>query len=121
MDSQIDKKKALKRMSELLRSGATMLAEKCPVQGCTMPLFRLRSGEVLCPVHGKVYMVKSDEEAKEVATRVSTAKVLDTLESRIIGILERASREPEAIGYREIIGWLEVLERIRRIKKELSP
>ncbi|WFO76307.1 hypothetical protein J4526_03495 [Desulfurococcaceae archaeon MEX13E-LK6-19] len=113
-------KEALKKMSELLRSGAVMLPEKCPVKNCSMPLFRLRTGEVVCPVHGRVYLVRSDEEAREVLARVSASKVLEALENKVLEILSKAVESPEERGYREIIGWLEVLERIRRIKKELG-
>ncbi|MEN3059018.1 MAG: Sjogren's syndrome/scleroderma autoantigen 1 family protein, partial [Candidatus Methanosuratincola petrocarbonis] len=40
-DSQV------KRMADLLREGATMLSQACPE--CKTPLFRLSSGEVICP------------------------------------------------------------------------
>jgi len=119
MSSKIDRKEALKKMSELLRSGAVMLSEKCPAKGCTMPLFRLRTGEVVCPIHGRVYLVRTDEEAKEVMARTSISRVLEVLESRVIEILYNASKSPEERGYREIIGWLEVLERIRKLRREL--
>lgn len=120
MTPDTSKNEALKKMSELLRSGAIMLPEKCPVKNCNMPLFKLRTGEVVCPVHGRVYLVKTDEEAKEVVSRVSIIKVLEALENKVVEILGEAVNSPEELRYREIIGWLEVLERIRRIKKELG-
>jgi len=109
----------VKRMSELLRSGAVMLDIACPL--CGTPLFRLRSGEVVCPVHGSVKVVKSDSEAVEVCSQV----VLDRLESlatdRISRIMEAMSKEDledeeiKLLGYLE--KWLEVLERARRLKQ----
>lgn len=109
----------VKRMSELLRSGAVMLDIACPL--CGTPLFRLRSGEVVCPVHGNVKVVKSDSEAVEVRSQV----VLDRLESlatdRISRIMEAMSKEDledeeiKLLGYLE--KWLEVLERARRLKQ----
>jgi len=109
----------VKRMSELLRSGAVMLDIACPL--CGTPLFRLRSGEVVCPVHGSVKVVKSDSEAVEVRSQV----VLDRLESlatdRISRIMEAMSKEDledeeiKLLGYLE--KWLEVLERARRLKQ----
>jgi Uncharacterized Zn-finger containing protein len=67
---RIGSSELVKRMSELLKAGAAMLAETCP--SCGSPLFRLRGGEVICPLHGKVFLVRSDEEA-------STASVISVL------------------------------------------
>ncbi len=116
----IDKREAVKKMAELLRAGAVMLPQKCPVKGCNLPLFKLKSGEIICPVHGRVYLVSSDEEAKQVVSRISLATTLENLEKKVVEILSEASEAPREHGYRELIGWLEVLERILKIKKELS-
>ena len=110
---------AVKKMAELLKLGAVMLPQKCPVKDCNLPLFKLRSGEVVCPTHGRVYLVRSDEEAKQVLSKASLMQVLDALEKRVIEILNRSGNELLSAGYREIIGWLEVLERIIRIRREL--
>ena len=111
-------KEAIKKMADLIRSGAVMLGEKCPVEGCTMPLFRLKTGEIICPVHGRVYIVKTDEEAQQIIKEATTRQVLEKLEKKILEILDAASRNPEEYGYRDIIGWLEALERIKRITGE---
>ncbi len=110
---------AVKKMAELLKLGAIMLPQKCPVKNCNLPLFRLRSGEIQCPVHGRVYLVRSDEEAKQVLSKASLMQVLDSLEKRVIEILSKSGSNMISVDYREIIGWLEVLERIIRIRKEL--
>ncbi len=101
----------VKKMADLLRAGATMLSERCPV--CGLPLFRLRSGEVVCPVHGRVYIVRDESEV----SRVTVQGVLEELEkvvaTRISESLEAAKRgEPRA---RELSEWLDVLERTERI------
>ncbi|ABN69732.1 Sjogrens syndrome scleroderma autoantigen 1 [Staphylothermus marinus F1] len=116
MSGKID---PVKKMAELLKSGATMLAETCPVKGCNLPLFKLPSGEIVCPVHGKVYMVKTEEEALEVKEKLSLRSVLDKLENKVLLILDDLSNNtiPQTS---ELIEWLEVLERIRRIKKLIS-
>ncbi len=109
---------SIKKMSELLKSGATMLSEACPI--CSTPLFKLRSGEVICPVHGKVQIVKSDEELLS----ITTISVLDELEKFTISTVNRLRKELEMrdsdIKNEEDIKllntWLEVLERIRRLK-----
>ncbi|NON62549.1 Sjogren's syndrome/scleroderma autoantigen 1 family protein, partial [Acidianus sp. RZ1] len=51
---------SVKKAAELLRQGAVMLTDSCPI--CNYPLFRTKSGDVVCPTHGKVYLVKNDEE-----------------------------------------------------------
>ncbi len=108
----------IKKMAELLKSGATMLAETCPVEGCNLPLFRLPSGEVVCPVHGKVYVVKSEEEVRSIEEELTITNVLDRIEKRV---LENLSYLVEGgMNSRELIEWLEVLERIRRIKNMLK-
>ena len=110
---------AVKKMAELLKLGAVMLPQKCPVKNCNLPLFKLRSGEIVCPTHGRVYLVRSDEEAKQVLSKASLMQVLDALEKRVIEVLNKSGNNILSVGYREIIGWLEVLERIIRIRREL--
>jgi len=110
---------AVKKMAELLKLGAVMLPQKCPVKNCNLPLFKLRSGEIVCPTHGRVYLVRSDEEAKQVLSKASLMQVLDALEKRVIEVLNKSGNNMLSVGYREIIGWLEVLERIIRIRREL--
>lgn len=109
----------IKKMADLLKSGAAMLAETCPVKGCNLPLFRLPSGEIICPLHGRVYMVKTEEEALEVREKLTVKNVLDKLENKVLMILDDLTSNtiPQST---ELIEWLEVLERIRRIKKLIA-
>ncbi len=112
----MNKKDPVKKMAELLKLGATMLAETCPVKGCNLPLFKLPSGEIICPVHGKVYMVKTEEEAVEVTEKITIKNTLDKVENKILKILNDLINQtiPEPT---ELITWLDALERVRRIKK----
>ncbi|MCC5990170.1 MAG: hypothetical protein LM558_01485 [Thermosphaera sp.] len=103
-------------MAEYLKAGATMLSLTCPVEGCGLPLFKLRTGEIVCAAHGKVLLVRSDEEVKEIRERITMISVLDKLEEKTLNIIREQS-EGEDVDPREIIGWLEVLERIRRLKE----
>ncbi len=109
----------VRRMSELLRSGAVMLDMACPL--CSAPLFRLKSGEIVCPTHGPVKVVRDDSEAIEVRSRA----ILDRLEalaaSRISEIAEMLSREnDEGELLEKLERWLEVLERVRRLKPAIA-
>ncbi len=104
----------VRRMSELLRSGAVMLDMACPL--CSAPLFRLKSGEIVCPTHGSVKVVKDDSEAIEIQSRA----VLDRLEalaaSRVGELTEMLRREDERELLDRLESWLDVLERVRRLK-----
>ncbi len=106
----------VKKMAELLKLGAVMLAETCPVEGCNLPLFKLPSGEIICPVHGKIHVVKTDEEAREVRKKVVLTDILDRLENKVLNILSDMINEPHPEPG-ELSEWLDVLEKVRRIKK----
>ena len=108
-----------KIMAELLKSGAVMLAEICPVEGCYLPLFKLKTGEIVCPVHGRIHLVKTDEEAREVYAKIHVLGVLEKLErvalKTIETLIENHDTDPT-----ELIKWLEVLERIKRLKTSVK-
>ncbi len=115
---KVDRAQALKKMSELLRAGAMMLSDTCPQ--CGLPLFKLRSGEVVCPIHGRVYVARSEEEAE----KFTLIGVLDSVEDVIISKLAEVrkgieQRDLDEDLIRRIIGLLEVIERIERIKREI--
>lgn len=105
----------IKIMAELLKSGAVMLAETCPVEGCNLPLFKLKSGEVVCPLHGKIHVVKTDEEVKEVYSKAALSILLEKVEATAVRAIDSLISEPD-IDSTEIIKWLEVLERVERLK-----
>jgi len=105
---------AMKRMAQLLRQGAVMLAETCPI--CGLPLFRLKSGEVVCPIHGRVVIVSSDEEERE----VHIDEAVKLAEYRAALRVQKALEEGEVD---EILRWLNVIEaaeRIRKLREERS-
>ncbi len=99
--------RVVKKMAQLMMQGAVMLAETCPVDG--LPLFRLRSGEVVCPVHGRVMLVSSDSEAREAEVDAIIEAIVYTAAGRAKSGLEKG--EPE-----EVMKWLQVLETAERIR-----
>jgi len=108
----------VKKMAELLKSGAAMLAETCPVEGCNLPLFKLKSGEVVCPVHGRVFLVKTDEEARMIESEIGTKTILDKLERAVLKAINDELSSSE-LDTDRIISYLEILERLYRIKSML--
>jgi UPF0148 protein len=112
-------KDPVKTMAELLKAGAVMLAETCPVEGCALPLFKLKTGEVICPVHGRVHIVRTEEEAREVYARVYSSMVLEKLEMLTLKTIEELSRSRD-VDPTDLIKWLEVLERVQRLKTTIK-
>ncbi|MCX8185054.1 MAG: Sjogren's syndrome/scleroderma autoantigen 1 family protein [Sulfolobales archaeon] len=108
----------IKKMSELLRSGAVMLDLACPL--CSTPLFRLKSGETVCPTHGVVKVVKTDTEVVEIQAQAVLDRVQALATSRISIIANSLGAESSENSERELLDqlerWLEILERIRRLK-----
>lgn len=116
---------AIKKMADLLRAGATMLGESCPT--CNTPLFRLKSGEVVCPVHGRVLLISRDEELSRIAISELLERLQQTIAnelSREMKLLESASasdhRDEGEERVRYIILLLEALERAERLRRGLE-
>jgi UPF0148 protein len=108
----------LKRMADLLRSGATMLGEHCPV--CNSPLFRVK-GEVWCPkCNRRVIEAKEGKELPLVASQS-----LDNLKATILQKIQETTKkitEEKDIDKLErlsslLINWLEALERTVKVQK----
>jgi len=118
-------KDSIRRMADLLKSGATMLSITCPKDGT--PLYRLKTGEVICPVCGTRYYVGT-EDVKEVD--VVLEATLEELEKTVLNTIntlhyrmKESKLEPptsENIG-KELMMWLDILEKIERIRKTSKP
>ena len=105
----------VKKMADLLRSGAAMLAERCPL--CGLPLFRLKSGEVVCPIHGRVYIVRDETEYVQVTVQGVLEQLEKVVAERLGGMVSRLSSGASVSGEElaTLVKWLEVLERVERI------
>ena len=115
-DSSIDRELLIKKASELLRSGATMLAETCPI--CHSPLFKLKSGEIVCPIHGRVMLVKSEEEVSKASVESVLTELEKVIAIKLSGYINmlKSGREVDYEEIRNLISWLDALERIEKIK-----
>ncbi len=90
-----------------------MLGDACPQ--CGSPLFKLKSGEVVCPEHGRVLVVKSEREELKVKEEVIFSQVEDKLIqglSKVSSKLEESPEDPEMLT--QIIRYLEAIERLKR-------
>ncbi|MCD6509254.1 MAG: hypothetical protein J7L11_02545 [Thermoprotei archaeon] len=108
---------AIKQMAQLLRSGATMLSQTCPVHG--VPLFKLKTGDIICPVCRKrVVFVREGEEAKAMGI-IALSELEKTVYEKIrflTGLIS-SEEDPDRMyePLRLIIACLEVLEKLKRL------
>ena len=105
-------------MTDLLRSGATMLQETCPV--CATPLFRLGK-DTFCPKCNRpVAIVKSAEEEVKLASQ----QVLNNLDQAIlekIAELNAAIKNEHGLAPLRELGeavktYLSVLDQVRKLR-----
>ncbi|MEB3764790.1 MAG: hypothetical protein GSR77_01285 [Desulfurococcales archaeon] len=104
--------KVVKKMAELMLRGAVMLADTCPLDG--LPLFKLRNGDIVCPVHGKIILVHDEKEAEDLMIDNTLWKLETFAAKRIEGLMEQGKPS-------EIIEWLDVIEAVERIKSLRRP
>jgi UPF0148 protein len=112
----------VKRMADLLKSGATMLSDVCPE--CGSPLFKVK-GEVFCAKCNKpvVYARATSQE-----TTVSSAMLLDRVEQTILSKITETNellkleKDPERLSAFSnlVFGWLSMLEKINSLKETLG-
>jgi len=112
----------VKRMAELLKSGATMLSETCPE--CGTPLFR-RGKETFCPKCNKpVVIVKNAEDEN----RLRTDQVLENSEQTLLAKIQeinlalKEETDPEKlVTYGNALSsWLSAIEKLRRLRQQGS-
>jgi UPF0148 protein len=120
MPKRISKRDAdVKRMAELLRAGATMMAEACP--DCKVPIFKLTNGEMICPSCGRRVVFAKSSEAEKLAAQTSAASELeDLLQRKILSIKERieGTDEPSELESlsKSLSSLLDSLEKVRQGK-----
>jgi UPF0148 protein len=108
----------VKRMADLLKSGATMLSDTCPQ--CKSPLFKLKD-ELLCvKCNRPVVVIKAtDDESGVVAAQAlgrleqTTLMKIDEINSALK--VERDSEKIEKLRL-SLSDWLTVVERVRKLR-----
>ncbi|GBF09758.1 UPF0148 protein [Aeropyrum pernix] len=101
----------VKKMAQLMMQGAVMLDKTCPADG--LPLFRLKTGDVVCPVHGKVVIVASDAEARD----VEVEEIIREVRYRAARNVMKGLEEDNVDTVSKWLGVLETAERILAIRR----
>ncbi|HYY90980.1 MAG TPA: Sjogren's syndrome/scleroderma autoantigen 1 family protein [Candidatus Dormibacteraeota bacterium] len=112
----------VKRMADLLKSGATMLSDVCP--DCGSPLFKVK-GDTFCAKCNKpvVYARATGPHAT-----VPSSMLLDSVEQTIMAKIAETNellkieKEPERLSaYSNLVfGWLSMLEKLHTLKETLG-
>lgn len=112
----------VKKMAELLKSGATMLSETCPE--CGTPLFR-KGKETFCPKCNKpvVIVESAEQEARLMADNVLEDSE-QTLLSKIREVNMAMKNETDLeklVAYGNALAiWLGAIEKLRRLRNQSS-
>ena len=112
----------VRRMADLLKSGATMLSDVCPV--CGTPLFKVK-GEVFCAKCNKPVVY---QKAMSPQATLSPGYLLDSVEMTVVGKISEANevlkveKDPEKLSvYSNLVfGWLSMLEKLRSLKESFK-
>jgi len=112
-------KNYIRKMAELLKAGATMLSMTCPVD--KVPLFKLRSGEVICPVCGtRFYIVKDEAERGAATSSIALENLERTVVSKIVQLNDSLRTLNADMVSKDMLEslklWLEILEKIRSLR-----
>jgi len=112
-------KNYIRKMAELLKAGATMLSMTCPVD--KVPLFKLRSGEVICPVCGtRFYIVKDETERVAATSSIALENLERTVVSKIVQLNDSLRTLNADMVSKDMLEslklWLEILEKIRSLR-----
>lgn len=112
----------VKKMAELLKSGATMLSETCPE--CGTPLFR-KGKETFCPKCNKPVVII---ESAEQETRLMADNVLEDSEQTLLSKIREVNMAmknetdlEKLVAYGNALAiWLGAIEKLRRLRNQSS-
>jgi len=112
----------VRRMADLLKSGATMLSDICP--NCGSPLFKVK-GETFCAKCNKpVVYAKATGPQATIATSVLLESVEQTIVSKISETNEllKLEKDPERLSaYSNLVfGWLSMLEKLKGLRESFA-
>ena len=106
-------------MSELLKSGATMLSKNCPE--CGSPLFKVEKDIICAKCNKKVVIVKATEKEDKITEETVLSNVEQTVLSKIkevnTEINSENDKEKLILNSQSLSIWLDILEKIRKLRR----
>ncbi len=116
--SENEDKEKIKRMADLFRSGATMLAETCPA--CHSPLFDV-GGKIYCASCDRnVVILKPGESEEAIYVREEFGDMSSQITAKIREILFEISEEKDLDRLNALFSCLKValdcLEKLKNVK-----
>lgn len=111
----------VRKMASMLKSGATMLERTCP--SCRVPLFKLKSGEVICPSCGqKFVIVESEEEELEVYGNIVISQLERTAIAKIAELNRILQQDSDDLGSLQemlsvVISLLRIVDFSRQVRR----
>ena len=110
----------LKKMSELLKSGASMLSKNCPE--CGSPLFQVEKDIICAKCNKKVVIVKATEKEDKITEETVLSNVEHTVLSKIkeinTAINSENDREKLILNSQSLSIWLDILDKIRKLRRD---
>lgn len=82
---------SIKKMAELLRQGATMLADACPQ--CGSPLLKVGEDVYCATCDRRIVIVHSNDEVETLAVKVLLPQLKDTLLNKLRSLNELIEKE----------------------------
>jgi len=112
----------VRKMAELLKSGATMLSETCPE--CGTPLFR-KGKETFCAKCNKpvvIIQTAEDEIRLKSDTILENSEQILMAKIQEINLALRNEKDPDnLVAYGNALSsWLSAIEKLRRLKRDES-
>ena len=107
-------------MSELLKSGATMLSKNCPE--CGSPLFKVEKDIICAKCNKKVVIVKATEKDDKIAEETVLSNVERTVLSKIKEVNDAINSENDKekliLNSQSLSIWLDILDKIRKLRRD---
>ena len=117
-----NKEPPVKRMADLLKSGATMLFEHCPQ--CGSPLFKIQD-EVWCAAcDKKILILKQSEAAPDTSTTTLLSALKATVLAKLQDVHQRVQAESDIENLESLATllstWLDLYDKIQKLQNDKS-
>jgi UPF0148 protein len=107
-------------MSELLKSGATMLSKTCPE--CGSPLFKVEKNIICAKCNKQVVIVKATQKEDKITEEVVLNNVEQTVLSKIKEVNDAINSENDKekliLNSQTLSIWLDILDKIRKLRRD---